>query len=89
MHGYFIISNVGPQTSTSPFCNATTMSNANCTTATFINTHFASCYPVTCTVTTFAFHFAAGNQSLVEHEWKNASDDRGGNHGDIRSTNIP
>jgi hypothetical protein len=38
---------------------------------------------------TFFFHYAAGDQGLVEHEWKNASDDRGGNHGDIRSTNLP
>jgi len=40
-------------------------------------------------VTTFFFHYSAGDQSLVEHEWKNASSDRGGNHGDIRSTNLP
>ena len=83
MHGYFIISNVGPQTSTSPYCNATTMSNANCDTATFINTHFAPCYPSVCTVGTFFFHYAAGDQSLLYHEWKNASADRGGNGGDI------
>lgn len=84
MHGYFIISNVGAQTSTSPFCDAVS-SNANCTTTKFINSHFTACYPFTCTVTTFFFHFAAGNQGLAEHEWKNASEDRGGNHGDIRS----
>ena len=89
MHGYFIISNVGAQTSTSPFCDAVGMNNTNCTTTKFINTHFTPCYPAVCQVTTFAFHFAAGNQGLVEHEWKNASDDRGGNHGDIRSTNVP
>lgn len=89
MHGYFIISNVGTQTSTSPYCDAVNSTNSNCTTTTFINTHFTPCYPVTCTVTTFAFHFAAGNQGLVEHQWKNASEDRGGNNGDIRSTNVP
>jgi hypothetical protein len=89
MQGYFIISNVGSQTSTDPHCDAVAMSDANCTTTTFINTHFAPCYPVTCTVTTFFTHYAAGDQGLVEHEWKNASDDRGGNHGDIRSTNAP
>ena len=86
MHGYFIVSNVGPQTSTSPFCDALASSNADCTTATFINTHFAPCYPATCTVTTFFDHYAAGDQSLLYHEWKNASADRGGNHGDIAST---
>jgi hypothetical protein len=87
MHGYFIISNVvGPQTSTSPFCNATTSSNVNCDTTTFINTHFAPCYPSVCTVGTFFFHYAAGDQSLLYHEWKNASADRGGNGGDIASS---
>jgi len=85
MHGYFIITNVVSQTSTDPHCNATTMTDANCTTTTFINTHFAPCYPAICTVTTFFSHYAAGDQSLAEHEWKNASNDRGGNHGDIRS----
>lgn len=89
MHGYFIISNVGTQTSDDPHCDAVAMTNANCTTATFIDTHFTPCYGVTCHVTTYAFHYAAGNQGLVEHEWKNASEDRGGNHGDIRSTNVP
>jgi hypothetical protein len=88
MHGYFIITNVGAQTSTSPFCNAVAMTNVGCTTTTFVNTHFVPCYPVTCTVTTFFFHYSAGDQALVEHEWKNASADRGGNHGDIRSTNA-
>jgi len=89
MHGYFIISDVGPQTSTSPYCDAVLMTNADCTTATFINTHFTPCYPFTCTVTTFAFHYAAGDQGLVMHSWLNASADRGGNRGDIRSSDVP
>lgn len=88
MHGYFIISNVGTQTSTDPHCDAVNMTDSNCTTATFINTHFTPCYPATCQVTTFFFHYSSGDQDLVEHEWKNASDDRGSNHGDIRSTNT-
>jgi hypothetical protein len=84
MHGYFIVSNVlGPQASTSPYCDAVAMTNTGCTTTTFINTHFPSCYPVTCTVTTFFFDYAAGDQSLLFHDWKNASLDRGGNNGDI------
>jgi hypothetical protein len=83
MHGYFIVSNVGMQTSNSPYCDAMNSTNANCTTATFINTHFAPCYPFTCTVTTFFDHYAAGDQSLIYNEWKNASSDRGGNSGDI------
>jgi len=39
-------------------------------------------------VTTFFFHYVAGDQSLIMNEWKNASADRGGNSGDIRSANI-
>jgi hypothetical protein len=89
MHGYFIVSNVGTQTSTSPYCDATLMTNVGCTTTTFINTHFTPCYPATCTVTTFFDHYSAGDQMLVEHEWKNASADRGGNHGDIAATYVP
>jgi hypothetical protein len=86
MHGYFIISNVGMQTSTSPSCDANTPSNPVCNTTIFINSHFAgACYPATCQAGTFFFHYAAGDQGLVEHEWKNASPDRGGNNGDISS----
>lgn len=83
MHGYFIISNVGPPTSDSASCDALDPTNTDCTTMTFINSHFAPCYPVTCTVTTFFDHYAAGDQGLIYHEWKNASADRGGDSGDI------
>jgi hypothetical protein len=83
MHGYFIVSGATGPASPSPYCDAVAMTNANCTTATFINTHFAPCYPATCTVTTFFDHYSAGDQGLVFHEWKNATCDRGGNHGDI------
>jgi hypothetical protein len=86
MHGYFIISGATGQTSTDPHCDAVAMTDAGCTTTIFLNTHLAC---ATCSVTTFFFHYSAGDQLLVEHEWKNASADRGGNHGDIRSTNIP
>jgi hypothetical protein len=85
MHGYFIVSNVGPPTSNSPYCDAASNTNDGCTTATFINTHFTPCYPATCTVTTFFAHYAAGDQSLLFHEWKDASADRGGDDGDIAS----
>ena len=88
LHGYFIIPGVTMQMSMDPHCNATAATNTNCDTATFINTHFAPCYPTACTVTTFFFHYSAGDQMLVDHEWKNASADRGGNSGDIRSTSI-
>jgi hypothetical protein len=89
MHGYFIISNVGTQTDFSPFCNAVAMTNDNCTTATFVNTHFTPCYPATCTVSTYFDHYSAGDQNLAVHEWKNASCDRGGNHGDIADVVVP
>jgi hypothetical protein len=83
MHGYFIISGALTQTSNSPYCDAANPSNTDCTTMTFVNTHFVPCYPVTCTVSTFFDHYSAGDQGLALHEWKNASCDRGGNQGDI------
>jgi len=86
MHGYFIVTNVDAQTSTSPYCDALNSSNSNCTTTTFINTHFAPCYPSACTVSTYFDHYTAGGQHLAVTEWKNASCDRGGNQGDIAST---
>jgi hypothetical protein len=85
MHGYFIISSVGQQTSTSSSCDATDPNNPNCDTFTFLHTHFTCVGVNACEVTTFFFHYAAGDQNLVEHEWKNASPDRGGNSGDIAS----
>ena len=88
LHGYFIIA-VLPgttQTSNNPHCDATFDTDANCDTATFIDTHFSCTYGADCTVPTFFFHYSAGDQSLLEHEWKNASTDRGGNSGDIRSS---
>jgi hypothetical protein len=86
LHGYFIISNVMNRTSTSPFCDAGLMTNTGCTTTKFINTHFTPCYPASCTVPTFFFDYSAGDQSLLFHDWKNASADRGGNRGDIANT---
>lgn len=88
MHGYFIISGALVQTSMDEHCDAVAMTNTDCTTTTFINTHFGACYPVTCMVTTFFDHYSAGDQSLAEHEWKNASCDRGGNHGDIAAVTF-
>jgi hypothetical protein len=85
MHGYFIIT-LAPgavQTSSSPYCDAVSMTNAGCTTVTFVSTHF---FPGAYDVTTFFFHYAAGDQSLLYHEWKNASTDRGGNSGDVASS---
>lgn len=86
LQGYFIIPLSGEtQVSADLSCVAQSPS-AGCTTAGFINSHFApACYPALCPVTTFFFHYSAGSQSLSFHEWKNASADRGGNSGDIAS----
>lgn len=86
--GYFVIP-LPPgtvQTSTDPHCNAATMTNANCDTMTFIDTHFTPCYGLgTCSANTFFFSYNANGQCLIEHHWQNASADRGGNSGDIKS----
>ena len=87
MHGYFVIPVTGTQSSTSPYCDGVQPTTTDCDTATFINSHFNCATP--CVVTTFFFHYSAGDQGLIEHEWKNASGDRGGNSGDIRSSNVP
>jgi hypothetical protein len=59
-----------------------------CTTAGFINSHFSpGCYPATCSASTFFDHYLATDQrTLIYHEWKNASTDRGGNSGDIATS---
>jgi hypothetical protein len=77
MHGYFVITLTGTQTSHDPGCGTDP-----CTTFGFVTSHFAGTY----TIGTFFFHYSAGDQGLVVHEWKNASEDRGGNHGDIASS---
>jgi len=93
LHGYFIIT-VPPltyETSSDSHCNGMTMmTDSSCDTQVFVESHFSSCvYQVTCPVTTFFDHYSAGDQGLIMHEWKNASPDRGGNGGDIRSSNLP
>lgn len=87
MHGSFVIPMPSEtQISTDASCVVGDPS-ADCTTAGFINSHFApACYPNVCPVTTFLFHYSAGGQGLAFHEWKNASADRGGNSGDIASS---
>ena len=90
-HGYFVIPipTGVMQTSSSQFCDANAMSNADCTTTKFIDSHFTpACYlegTGSCPVTTFFFHYSVGDQQLIAHEWRNSSPDRGGNTGDIRS----
>ena len=90
--GYFIVPvPTGiTQSSTNPNCDAITGMSPPaepCFTSTFINSHFDTCfYPTVCQVTTFLFNYDAADQGLIERHWKNASTDRGGNLGDIRST---
>jgi len=91
LHGYFVIPLPAGATQTSTSSSCFVSPYTECTTYSFLNSHFTGCgsYPVApCSVTTFFFHYAAGGQGLIVNEWKNASADRGGNHGDIRSANV-
>jgi hypothetical protein len=83
MHGYLVITLMGAQTSHDSSCIAG-MPAAPCTGGGFIASHFTGPF----TIGTFFFHYSAGDQGLVVHEWKNASADRGCNHGDIASANV-
>jgi hypothetical protein len=95
--GYFIIP-LAPgvtETSNDPHCDATTMSNTvpGCDTYTFITSHFSCSYGAPgCSTTTFFDHYSAPktstgpNSALIADSWKDASTDRGGMTGDIRST---
>jgi len=89
LHGYFIIPLPPGETqySHNPSCF---FDFTDCTTTSFIDSHFTPPCPGSCVdlVTTFFDHYVAVDQGLIIHEWKNASADRGGNSGDIRSSNI-
>jgi hypothetical protein len=92
MHGYFVIPLPAGSTQTSTSSACFVSPQTECTTYNFLNSHFTGCssYPNgPCTVTTFFDHYTATGQGLIINEWKNASSDRGGNHGDIRSANVP
>ena len=88
LHGYFIIPipSAVMQTSADSHCDAATMTNAGCTTATFMKIQFTSCYPAVCQVTTFYDQYAAPGQGLIAHSWIDSSPDRAGEIGDIRSS---
>lgn len=91
LHGYFVIPLPAGATQTSTSSSCFVSPYTECTTYSFLNSHFTGCgsYPSPpCSVTTFFFHYSAGGQGLIINEWKNASADRGGNHGDIRTANI-
>ncbi len=93
-HGYEIIPIPAGvmETSNDPSCVAY-MSSAPCTTTDFIDTHFTpACFIISgagaCPVTTFFFHYAAGDQDLIANSWIDSSSDRAGEIGDIESTTI-
>jgi hypothetical protein len=54
---------------------------APCYTADFVAAVFGA--GATGMVTTYRLEYTAGAQGLTNHTWKNASADRGGDHGDI------
>ena len=96
LRGYFVIpmppgQTLSPVSGSNPNCNAVGPNdgtNMDCTTTGFIDSHFTvACYPAACFVTTFFFHYAAGDQDLIMHEWTNANVGPG-NSGDIRSFTV-
>lgn len=86
MHGYLIFSVTGTQRNSDSSCTGDLPAGSDCNGGTFVAGHFTG---VAGEVTTFFFHYAAGDQGLLAHEWKNASEDRGGNHGDIQDSQVP
>jgi hypothetical protein len=80
MFGGFNIVVTGGTFNPNAACNQATCA----TTKTFV----AVVYGPTATYTTpvFEFIYQAPGQGLIEHMWHNASPDRGGNYGDIRSS---
>jgi hypothetical protein len=77
--GYFLISVIGGTLDRSATCTPTTCD----TTKKFIKTVFGV---ETYDVTTFLFNYNSSDRQLVQRHWKNASEDRGGNLGDIRTS---
>lgn len=78
--GYFLITVTGGTLNRSAVCTAVTCG----TTRHFITTVFGAA--ATYDVTTFLFNYSSGDKQLISHHWKNASLDRGGNLGDIRTS---
>jgi len=86
MHGYFVIEVTCALAM--PCFNAAGSCGPCDTTAGFLLTFFPG---ATSAVNTYFFHYAGydgTNQALIVHEWKNASCDRGGNHGDIATASV-
>jgi hypothetical protein len=88
MHGYL---DMVVTCTTSVGCPST----ASCTPTTCGTTagFLATVFPTGIAETqAYFFHYAGydgTNTSLIEHEWKNASCNRGGNHGDIATAALP
>jgi hypothetical protein len=86
MHGYLIANVVCADPLApclDPAATCTAIGNPCDTTTGFINEFFPN---AASTTDTYFFHYAGydgSNKALVVHEWKNASCNRGGNHGDI------
>jgi hypothetical protein len=78
--GYFLISVTGGTLNRLAVCNMATPCD---TTKKFIKTVFGV---ETYDVTTFLFNYSSSDQQLIQRHWKNASEDRGGNLGDIRTS---
>ena len=76
--GYFLISVTGTLNQDA-VCTLATCG----TTADFVKTVFGA---TTHDVTTFLFNYSSSDRQLIQRHWKNASEDRGGNLGDIRTS---
>jgi hypothetical protein len=91
MHGY-ILTNVtcDPTLLTCPDPSATCTAGACDTTNGFIAQFFGPA--AIRNDEAYFFHYAGydgSNQALTQHEWKNASCNRGGDHGDIATGAAP
>jgi hypothetical protein len=78
-YGGFTIVVTGGTFKPNAICNQLTCA----TTAGFVATVYGS---TTYDTPVFEFIYRAGDQALLQHMWHNASPDRGGNYGDIRSS---
>jgi hypothetical protein len=78
--GYFVIAVTGGTLNRSATCTLATCG----TTAGFIKTVFGPA--ATFNVTTFLFNYHSKDKGLIQRHWTNASANRGGNRGDIRTS---
>jgi hypothetical protein len=99
MHGYLLLTVTCSNPleacpNPAPDCNAfdvPTGMDACQTTGGFLREFFGQTAAATASTDAFFFHYAGydgTNQTLAVNEWKNASCNRGGNHGDIATTST-